>query len=111
MFRDEFNSVCNAAKGKMALLNNNPAGYFMSAMVAGAFITLGGFVTFTLGSILTAAGCTITKVIMAFSFASALSLVVMAGAELFTGNNFVMAAASFKKEISWLDTLKLWVVC
>ncbi len=111
MFRDEFNSVCNAAKGKMALLNNNPAGYFMSAMVAGAFITLGGFVTFTLGSILTAAGCTITKVIMAFSFASALSLVVMAGAELFTGNNFVMAAASFKKEVSWLDTLKLWVVC
>ena len=49
----------------------------MSAMVAGAFITLGGFVTFTLGSILTASGCTITKVIMAFSFASALSLVVM----------------------------------
>ena len=111
MFRDEFNSVCNAAKGKLALLNNNPAGYFMSAMVAGAFITLGGFVTFTLGSILTAGGCTITKVIMAFSFASALSLVVMAGAELFTGNNFVMAAASFKKEVSWLDTLKLWVVC
>ena len=111
MFRDEFNSVCNAAKGKLALLNNNPLGYFMSAMVAGAFITLGGFVTFTLGSILTAGGCTITKVIMAFSFASALSLVVMAGAELFTGNNFVMAAASFKKEVSWLDTLKLWVVC
>ena len=48
-------ALINAAKGKMALLNNNPAGYFMSAMVAGAFITLGGFVTFTLGSILTQA--------------------------------------------------------
>lgn len=33
------------------------------------------------------------KLIQSIAFASALSLVVMAGAELFTGNNLVMAAA------------------
>ncbi len=60
---------------------------------------------------LTAAGCTITKPIMAFAFASALSLVVMAGAELFTGNNFVMAAGSFMGQVSWANTVKVWVVC
>ena len=47
----------------------------------------------------------------AFAFASALSLVVMAGAELFTGNNFVMSSAAFRKAVSWADTIKLWVVC
>lgn len=111
MFRDEFQNVCNAAKNKAALLKNNPLAYFISAMVAGMFIAFGGFVTFTVGGVLTAAGSTITKVVMGISFASALSLVVMAGAELFTGNNFVMASASFAKEVSWAETVKLWVVC
>lgn len=111
MFKDEYQSVCNAAKGKLGLLEKSPLGYFVSSIVAGMFIALGGFVTFTLGAHLTAAGCTITKPIMAFAFASALSLVVMAGAELFTGNNFVMAAGSFMGQVSWANTVKVWVVC
>ena len=98
MFRDEFMNVCNGAKGKLNLLTSNPLGYFISAVVAGFFIAFGGFVTFTIGGNLTAAGETMTKAVMAFSFASALSLVVMAGAELFTGNNFVMASAAFGGE-------------
>lgn len=111
MFKDEYQSVCNAAKGKLGLLEKSPLGYFVSSIVAGMFIALGGFVTFTLGAHLTATGCTITKPIMAFAFASALSLVVMAGAELFTGNNFVMAAGSFMGQVSWANTVKVWVVC
>ena len=35
----------------------------------------------------------------------------MAGAELFTGNNFVMAAAALRKTVSWGDAAKLWAVC
>lgn len=111
MFRDEFQNVCNGAKGKVALLKNNPLGYFVSAVVAGIFIAFGGFVTFSIGGFLTASGETMTKVITSASFAAALSLVVMAGAELFTGNNFVMASASFAKEVKWSDTIKLWVIC
>lgn len=111
MFRDEFKNVCNGAKGKINLLNSNPAGYFIAAVVAGIFIAFGGFVTFTIGGYLTASGETMTKVITSASFAAALSLVVMAGAELFTGNNFVMASASFAGEVKWSDTIKLWVIC
>lgn len=111
MFSEEFNNVCNAAKGKAALMKNNPLGYFVAAVVAGIFIAFGGFVTFTLGGHLTAAGNTLVKVIQPFSFASALSLVVMAGAELFTGNNFVMMSGSLSKAVSWADTAKLWIFC
>ena len=35
----------------------------------------------------------------------------MAGAELFTGNNFVMASASMQKAVTWGQTVKLWIVC
>lgn len=111
MFRDEFMNVCNGAKGKVSLLKNNPLGYFIAAVVAGIFIAFGGFVTFSIGGYLTASGETMTKVITSASFAAALSFVVMAGAELFTGNNFVMASASFAGEVKWADTIRLWVIC
>lgn len=112
MFKDEYNAVCNAGAGKMNLLKKNPAGYFVAALVAGMFISLGSFVAFTLGSVLSAGeAASWTKAAQACAFSSALSLVVMAGAELFTGNNFVMAAAALRKTVSWGDAAKLWAVC
>lgn len=109
MFRDEFGIVCNGAKGKLNLLKNNPAGYVISAIMAGFFIAFGGFVMLTVGGNLGTTGA--GKIMMAASFAAALSLVVMAGAELFTGNNFVMASAAFAGEVKWGDAVKLWVIC
>lgn len=109
MFRDEFGAVCNTAKGKLNFLKNNPAGYFISSMMAGCFIAFGGFVMLTVGGHMGNAGA--GKVVMAVSFTVALSLVVMAGAELFTGNNFVMASAAFAGEAKWSDAVRLWVFC
>lgn len=112
MFKDEYNAVCNTGAGKVDLLKKNPAGYFAAALVAGMFISFGSFVSFTLGAVISAGdAASWTKASQAFAFASALSLVVMAGAELFTGNNFVMAAAALRKKVSWGDTAKLWAVC
>ena len=111
MFDEDFQAVCNAGKGKLSLLENNPAGYFVSSMVAGMFISFGSFVTFVMGTPLKLANDPMTKGIMAFCFAAALSLVIAAGAELFTGNNFVMTAAVLGKTVTWAQTIKLWVVC
>lgn len=112
MFKDEYKSLCNGGVGKVNLLKKNPLGYFVSAMVAGMFISFGSFVAFTLGAVINGSNlAALTKVMQAFAFASALSLVVMAGAELFTGNNLVMSAASIRKAVTWADTVKLWIVC
>lgn len=112
MFKDEFQAVCNAGAAKSNLLEKNPLGYFVSAMVAGMFISFGSFIAFTLGQLISSGdSASWTKPVQGFAFASALSLVVMAGAELFTGNNLVMAAASIRKTVSWTDTVKLWLVC
>lgn len=99
MFKDEYQAVCSAGAGKSNLLKTNPLGYVVSSLVAGMFISFGSFVAFVLGSIISAGdAASWTKAAQAFAFASALSLVVMAGAELFTGNNFVMSAAAFRKK-------------
>ena len=88
MFKAEFDKTSQGAASKLAMLNNNPFGYFVLSMMAGAFIGVGVLLAFTIGGQL--GDVPYAKVVMGLSFGVALSLVVMAGGELFTGNNMVM---------------------
>ena len=110
MFNEEFNKVAGAAKAKSDLLKNNKLGYFVSSMLAGIFVGMAIMLIFTIGGLLTAAESPATKIVMGISFGGALSLVVFAGSELFTGNNFVMAVGSLNKSLPWIDTVKVWIV-
>lgn len=111
MFESQYNSVADAARNKLNLLKTNPGGYFISSIIAGIFIAFGGFICITSGAHLKAESAAAAKLISSFVFSAALSLVIMAGSELFTGNNFIMAAGALKKKVSWIDTIKLWIVC
>ena len=111
MFKDEIHAVASSAAAKFALLKKNPLGYLISSALAGAFIGFGVLLAFTAGGLLSAAASPLVKIVMGLSFGIALSLVVMAGAELFTGNNFVMAVGIAKKTVRLRDALLLWAVC
>lgn len=110
MFNEEINRVALAAKGKVQLLKSNKLGYFISSMLAGIYVGIGIMLIFTIGGLLTSGNSPATKIVMGLSFGVALSLVVFAGAELFTGNNFVMAIGSLTKSVSWFDAVKIWIV-
>lgn len=97
MFGEEYQAACNAAKGKLNLLEKNPLGYFMSSCMAGLFIGLGSILMCIVGGYFSAGGSYATKLISGLIFSVGLCFVVMAGAELFTGNNFVMSCAALKK--------------
>ncbi len=109
MFKEEFQATANAARAKVNLLKNNPLGYFILAILAGMYIGFGALLMLTISGAL--AGQPYAKVIMGCCFGIALSLVVIAGAELFTGNNLVMAAGMLKKTISISEGVKLWIIC
>ena len=109
MFKADFTKTASGAESKTAMLRNNPSGYFILSMLAGAYIGIGVLLAFTLGGQLE--GAPYTKLIMGLSFGVALSLVVMAGAELFTGNNMVMAMGILDKRIRLSDGVKLWIIC
>ena len=111
MFSEEVNKVIGAGQAKVRLLKTNKVGYFISSMLAGAYVGLGILLIFTIGGFLSNAGSPATKIVMGLSFGVALSLVVFAGSELFTGNNFVMASASLSGQVPWEDTVKVWLMC
>ena len=109
MFTDVFDAVTAAARSKADYLKKNPAGYFILSMLAGMFIGFGVLLTNSIGGQLQGAAC--TKVVLGCSFAVALSLVIMAGAELFTGNTMVMSAGVMKKKVNLSEAAWLWIVC
>ncbi len=109
IFSDDFNAVCEAGKTKVGFLKRNPLGYFIASMLAGIFVGFGIFLIFSIGGLLT--GQPYAKVVMGASFGVALSLVIMAGSELFTGNNFVLTAGMLGKKVTFGETLKIWIIC
>lgn len=109
MFTEEISAVANAAKNKITFLSNNFTSYFLMSILAGVFVGFGVLLISTIGGLLN--GLIYSRIIMGLAFGGALSLVIFAGAELFTGNNFVMAMGLLKKTVTLVETLKLWAVC
>lgn len=107
--KESFNLAANASIIKIDLLKNNPLGYFIQSILAGMYIGFGILLVFTLSGQLD--GQPYTKLVMGACFACALSLVVIAGAELFTGNNLVMTAGYLGKKVTAKDVIKLWTIC
>ena len=50
------------------------------------------------------------KLLGGIVFAIAVLLIVFIGAELFTGNNLVMAFGAYDKKVSWAQVGKVWLV-
>ena len=109
MYQEEFAAVGKASVGKINFLRRNPLGYVLASMLAGIYVGFGILLIFSIGGQLS--GAPYTKLIMGISFGIALSLVILAGAELFTGNNFVMAGGMLQKKVTLQQSAKLWVVC
>jgi formate transporter len=78
------------------------------AMLAGAFIAFGSifFTTVTAGSTMSYG---MTRLIGGLSFSLGLVLVIVGGAELFTGNNLIIMAWANKK-ISTSQVIKNWIL-
>ena len=109
MFGQEYEALSNAAVGKSKMLKTNPFGYLLLSALAGMYIGFGNLLINVEGGLLN--GAPYTKIVMGVSFGIALSLVVLAGAELFTGNNLVMSSGVLKKKITLGDAVVLWIVC
>lgn len=93
-----------------AKANLNAVSTFVLAVLAGAFIAWGGvFYTTVITTGEASLPFGVTKLLGGFVFSLGLILVIVAGAELFTGNNLiVMAWASGR--ISWKQVLRNWLI-
>jgi formate/nitrite transporter FocA (FNT family) len=54
-------------------------------------------------------GVGLSKVVVGIVFSTGLMLVLLAGADLFTGNNLIYVSY-FCKRVSWAELLRNWIV-
>ena len=76
-------------------------------MMAGAYVGLGIILIFTLGNEIDPAW---RKLVMGTSFGIALTLVVFAGSDLFTGLTMYMTQGSLTGRTGWWDLVSVWVM-
>src|SRR5690606_36368214 len=98
MYDTTIDGFVRAANAKLDLLRRAPQGFFIGCMLAGAYIGLGILLILSLGSRLPP---DIRPLVMGATFGIALILVVIAGAELFTGHTMVMALRRYQGQGSW----------
>ncbi len=108
MYEMTINKVIKAADAKIELYQSKLR-FFVASVLAGAYVGFGILLIFTISGLLVNSSA--NKIVMGASFGVALSLVIMAGSELFTGNNLVMTVGSLNKTTRLSDTIGSWLVC
>ena len=107
MYGDTVGYFAQVAAKKAKYLQQNPIGFFVGAMMAGAYVGIGIILIMTVGNSVTP---DFAKVAMGLSFGIALTLVVFAGAELFTGYTMYMTLGQLSNTSTLTDLWSTWSI-
>jgi nitrite transporter NirC len=105
MYLETINALSDVAKKKATLIRDNPLSFFIGALMAGAYVGMGIILVFTLGGRLDPS---IRPLVMGSCFGIALTLVVFAGSELFTGHTMYMTIGYLQRKTGLKDLSKAW---
>jgi nitrite transporter NirC len=110
MFNETIQTIGNASITKSTAAKASPLRYTIASMLAGGFVGLGIILIFSIGAPFSSVSSPAVKILMGVSFGIALSLVIMAGSELFTGLNMVASIGVAAKKITLKDLSLLWIL-
>src|SRR5579863_1067908 len=105
MYLETVDKLAATAAAKSAFLKRSPFGFLLSAMMAGAYVGLGIILIFSIGSDVDPA---YRPLIMGVSFGVALTLVIFAGSDLFTGHTMFMPLGVLRGKAKFGDLLGCW---
>ena len=107
---DDVQKFSEAAVNKAKLLKEHPGKYFLRAVMAGFFIVVAMIFSNVVGNTFQSTDPAWGKLLGGIVFAIAVLLIVFIGAELFTGNNLVMAFGAYDKKGSWALVGKVFLL-
>lgn len=107
MYQDTIDQFAETAAKKVKAISDNPLGFFIAAMMAGAYVGLGIITIFSIGQGLDPS---VRSLVMGLTFAIALTLVVFAGAELFTGHTMLMTLGLLRGKVTAGGLASSWIM-
>ncbi|OWJ68974.1 formate/nitrite transporter family protein [Inquilinus limosus] len=108
MYRDTIARYAEAGAHKAGMVRAHLMAFLIGSALAGAYIGFGDIFMFTVGA---HADPSWSHLAMGAVFASALTIVVFAGSELFTGTAMYMPFAVLRGDSGVGDMLRVWIAC
>ena len=110
MYSDAVHALADQAVAKLTEQRRSLAGHLVRSALAGMYVGAAIVLIFTIGGLLSKAAPGTERIVMGICFGGALTMVVFAGSELFTGSNLVLTLGvlSGKARVSDLASNWLW---
>ncbi|WP_321909988.1 MULTISPECIES: formate/nitrite transporter family protein [unclassified Paraburkholderia] len=108
MYTDSIDQFARVGARKVSAIARTPLAFLIGSAMAGAYIGFGDILMFSVGSHVDPA---YVHLIMGAVFASALTIVVFAGSDLFTGTAMYMPLAVLRGESGVGGMVTVWAIC
>ena len=107
MYQKTLDLFADLAASKAQAMRSNLAGFLIASAMAGAYVGVGILLIFTIGQTIDPS---VRSLAMGASFGVALTLVVFAGSELFTGHTMMMTVGLLRGSVGWGDLGASWLL-
>src|SRR5581483_937684 len=108
MYSDTIQTIADQASAKLAAQRRSLGGHLVRSMLAGMYVGAAIVLIYTIGGLLSQGSPGAVRLLMGVCFGGALTIVVFAGSELFTGSNLVLTLGVLARKASMLDLLANW---
>jgi nitrite transporter len=107
MFAKTLDHFAQVAADKAAFARDKPSAFLVSSMMAGAYVGIGIILIFTLGQQIDPS---LRSLVMGACFGIALTLVVFAGSDLFTGHTLFMTIGVARGSVDFAALVRCWAL-
>jgi nitrite transporter NirC len=110
VYTETINALAEQAVAKLEAQRRSLLGHFVRSMLAGMYVGASIVLIFTIGGSLAGeATRPFQRLLMGVCFGGALTLVIFAGSELFTGSNLVLTLGVLSRKARTRDLVDNWV--
>jgi nitrite transporter len=109
MYAEAISTLSDQASAKLNHQKRSLWGHLVRSMLAGMYVGAAIVLIFTIGGLLSTNSPGAVRLLMGVCFGGALTIVVFAGSELFTGSNLVLTLGVLTRKASWRDLAANWL--
>src|SRR5215469_2095814 len=109
MYTEAVHALADQAAAKLAAQRLSLASHLVRSMLAGMYVGAAIVLIFTIGGLLSKAAPGTERIAMGICFGGALTIVIFAGSELFTGSNLVLTLGVLSRKATGRDLAANWV--
>src|SRR5947199_473181 len=110
MYSETIQVLGDQAAAKLAAQRRSLLSHVVRSMMAGMYVGAAIVLIFTIGGSLSKDAPGAVRLLMGVCFGGALTLVIFAGSELFTGSNLVLTLGVLKRKATTRDLVDNWVL-